>query len=49
MHNSFPGPLVFYPRYCFQYSATYNTWARLTAITVHALGARSGFEGMIWV
>ncbi|KAI4114997.1 MAG: hypothetical protein LQ345_004321 [Seirophora villosa] len=39
------GPLAFYPQYCFQYSATYNTWARLTATDVHALHARSGFEG----
>lgn len=49
MPDSFPGSLVYYPHYCFQYSATYNTWVRLTAAVVHALEARRGFEGMIWI
>ncbi|KAI4113684.1 MAG: hypothetical protein LQ338_008131 [Usnochroma carphineum] len=45
MRNISTDPLVFYPQYCFQYSSTYNIWARLTAASIQALQARSGFEG----
>lgn len=36
---------VFYPAYCFQYSPTYNIWARLSISDVHALKERPGYEG----
>ncbi|KAL8694386.1 MAG: hypothetical protein Q9218_000952 [Villophora microphyllina] len=45
MPNAATGHLVFYPSYCFKYSKTYNTWARLTASNVHTLEARNGYEG----
>ncbi|KAL8781271.1 MAG: hypothetical protein Q9203_000940 [Teloschistes exilis] len=45
MPNVVGDPLVFHPSYCFKYSRTYNTWARLSVTTVLALETRSGFEG----
>lgn len=46
MPKNLGAPLTFYPAYCFPLSPTFNAWARLNAIDVHALQERPGFEGM---
>ncbi|KAL2046824.1 hypothetical protein N7G274_000842 [Stereocaulon virgatum] len=45
MQTSLSTPLRFYPAYCFSLSPTHEAWARLTAVDVHALQERAGFEG----
>ncbi|MCJ1432912.1 hypothetical protein MMC27_002270 [Xylographa pallens] len=39
-----PPSLPFYPAYCFSASPTFSTWAKLTAVDVHTLTTREGFE-----
>ncbi|MCJ1382335.1 hypothetical protein MMC17_005448 [Xylographa soralifera] len=39
-----PPSLSFYPAYCFSASPTFSTWAKLTAVDVHTLTTREGFE-----
>lgn len=45
-----PAPLTFYKAYCFRsLSPTYNEWARLAAVDVHALRERPEFEGHLFI
>ncbi|EFQ99272.1 OB-fold nucleic acid binding domain-containing protein [Nannizzia gypsea CBS 118893] len=37
--------LPFYPAYCYKASPTHFTWVKLTAVNVHRLTRREGYEG----
>ncbi|EZF32814.1 hypothetical protein H109_07475 [Trichophyton interdigitale MR816] len=37
--------LTFYPAYCYKASPTHFTWVKLSAVNVHHLTRRSGYEG----
>ncbi|KAI9822086.1 MAG: hypothetical protein M1826_000546 [Phylliscum demangeonii] len=40
-----PQDLIYYPAFCHPVSPTFNIWAKLTAVDVHNLDERAGYEG----
>ncbi|EGD87288.1 hypothetical protein H112_05827 [Trichophyton rubrum D6] len=40
-----PDGLTFYPAYCYKASPTHFAWVKLSAVNVHHLTRRSGYEG----
>ncbi|KAM5454383.1 hypothetical protein MaudCBS49596_002401 [Microsporum audouinii] len=44
-HPSSDDGLTFYPAYCYKASRTHFAWVKLSAVNVHRLVRRSGYEG----
>lgn len=42
-----PDGLTFYPAYCYKASPTHFAWVKLSAVNVHHLTRRSGYEGIL--